>query len=163
MWLSTSLKNTNSLIPMTMVSGTVRCRSPFANIRRIYRQNYTSVYSFDYEFRVTAKHRFWLIRAASMPLLQIITYQNGQGCPWFHAVATFLHSKNSPSANVHGCTFADDVSTPSLCKSAGGACICVVAILTGCQWFHTVSSFSFMKNSKPRNVQEVHCKQIVFM
>ena len=132
-------------------------------IRRICRQNYTSVYSFDYEFRVTAKHRFWLIRAASMPLLQIITYQNGQGCPWFHAVATFLHSKNSPSANVHGCTFADDVSTPSLCKSAGGVCICVVAILTGCQWFHTVSSFSFMKNSKPRNVQEVHCKQIVFM
>ncbi|MGP1444771.1 hypothetical protein, partial [Treponema sp.] len=27
-------------------------------IRHIYRQSYTSVYSFDYEFRVTAKHRF---------------------------------------------------------------------------------------------------------
>ena len=26
-------------------------------------------------------------------------------------------------------------------------------LLTGCQWFHTVSSFSFMKNSKFRNVQ----------
>ncbi|MGP1491223.1 MAG: hypothetical protein ACTTI6_09210 [Treponema sp.] len=25
-------------------------------------------------------------------------------------------------------------------------------LLTGCQWFHTVSSFSFMKNSKFRNV-----------
>ena len=23
------------------------------------------------------------------------TYQSGQGCPWFRAVATFLHSKNS--------------------------------------------------------------------
>ena len=44
----------------------------FTNIRYIYRQNYTSVYSFDYEFRVTAKHRFWLIRAASMPLLKIL-------------------------------------------------------------------------------------------
>ena len=30
----------------------------------------------------------------------------------------FLDSP-SPSANVHGCTFADDVSAPSLCKSAG--------------------------------------------
>ena len=27
-----------------------------------------------------------------------------------------------------------------------------VASLTGCQWFHTISSFSFMKNSKFRNV-----------
>ena len=25
------------------------------------------------------------------------TYQSGQGCPWFRAVATFLHSKNSRS------------------------------------------------------------------
>ena len=25
-------------------------------------------------------------------------------------------------------------------------------LLTGCQWFHTVSSFSFMKNSKFKNV-----------
>ena len=24
-------------------------------------------------------------------------FQNGQGCPWFHAVATFLPSKNSRS------------------------------------------------------------------
>ena len=28
----------------------------------------------------------------------------------------FCVSKNSPSANVHGCTFADRVSTPSLFK-----------------------------------------------
>ena len=42
-----------------------------------------------------------------------------RGCPWFRAVATFLHSKNSPSANVHGCTFVDDVSASSIFKSAG--------------------------------------------
>ena len=28
-----------------------------------------------------------------------------------------------------------------------------IASRTGCQWFHTASSFSFMKNSKFRNVQ----------
>jgi len=28
----------------------------------------------------------------------------------------FCVSKNSPSANVHGCTFADRVSTPSIFK-----------------------------------------------
>ena len=37
-----------------------------------HRQNYTSVYSFDCEFRAHAKHRFWLIRAASMPLLKML-------------------------------------------------------------------------------------------
>ena len=37
-----------------------------------HRQNYTSVYSFDCEFRTHAKHRFWLIRAASMPLLKML-------------------------------------------------------------------------------------------
>ena len=37
-----------------------------------HRQNYTSVYSFDCEFRAHAKHRFWLIRAAAMPLLKML-------------------------------------------------------------------------------------------
>ncbi len=30
-----------------------------------------------------------------------------RGGRWFHAVAMFLHNKNSPSTNVHGCTFVD--------------------------------------------------------
>ena len=43
------------------------------------RQNYTSVYSFGYEFRVTAKHRFCLIRAASVPLLKILNVSERTG------------------------------------------------------------------------------------
>ena len=97
------------------------------------------------------------------------TYQNGQGCPWFHAVATFLHSKNSPSANVHGCTFADDVSTPSICKSAAKKHLirlplsmpCILcsmsrtecAIRHGCRWFQTETSFLLCKKLAVKNVQ----------
>ena len=66
------------------------------------------------------------------------------------------------------------VSVPPICKSAGKAgrlrcrivktihpCIVLtvsfgssrnIVSLTGCQWFQTVTNFSFMKNSKFRNV-----------
>ena len=60
-------------------SNSIAGLSSFANIRRIYRQNYTSVYSFDYKFRASAKHRFWLIRAASLPLLKILNVSERTG------------------------------------------------------------------------------------
>ncbi|MFC2614350.1 MAG: hypothetical protein ACFNYQ_02355 [Treponema sp.] len=51
-----------------------------------------------------------------MPLLKIINVSERTGCPWFRAAAMFLHCKNSPSTNVYGCTFVDEVSTPSIFK-----------------------------------------------
>ena len=70
-----------------------------------------------------------------MPLLKSSMYQNGQGCPWFHAAAMFLQSKNSPSANVHGCTFADDVSVPSISKSAGDTTQpCIYSLYLSKRW-----------------------------
>ena len=51
-----------------------------------HRQNYTSVYSFDYEFR----HRrniaaAWNYRHPWRFCNKASTYQTCQGCPWFHA------------------------------------------------------------------------------
>ena len=48
--------------------------------------------------------------------------QNGQGCPWVSAEAMFLRCKNSPSANVQGGTFADEVSIPSISKGLRIVC-----------------------------------------
>ena len=93
-------------------------------------QRSTSVYFAEHKFD-RCQTCFCLIRAASVPMfkrryrlnLQVLpkakhcyckssTYQNGQGCPWFHTSAMFLLCKNSPPANVHGCTFAGKVSVP---------------------------------------------------
>ena len=45
--------------------------------------------------------------ASLLSSYDVSEYQYRHGGRWFHAVAMFLHNKNSPSTNVHGCTFVD--------------------------------------------------------
>ena len=79
-------------------------------------QKCTSLYTFGSEFRHCRNivpDKIGGIRAA---FDKCSTYQNGQGCPWLCAEATFLLSKNSPSTNAHGRAFVDKASSPSICK-----------------------------------------------
>ena len=59
---------------------------------------YTSEQAISKGLRKMCFQKRWrcvhLLRAAQN---KYSTFQNGQGCPWFYAVAMFLHSKNSRS------------------------------------------------------------------
>ena len=55
--------------------------------------------------------------AASLPLLKILNVSNGQGCPWFHAVARFELRSNLV---VEQCT-RKYTAQQSISKGAGGA------------------------------------------
>ena len=109
-----------------------------------HRQNYTSLYSFDCEFRrcrnsllfntsgiraateilnvseaarmplVPNSNKFALCKLAVQKWTRMFIF--GRGWRWFYATARFLHSRNAIK-NVHGCTFVDEVSTPSIFKS----------------------------------------------
>ena len=102
--------------------------------------------------------------ALSLHKKQSSTYQKRHGCRWFQAAASFSSEKlvvgqrTRTYAVQHACGCF--LYAPSICIVYFQKAffrniqhIYCVASLTGCQWFHTVSSFSFMKNSKFRNVQ----------
>ena len=75
----------------------------------VSRANHRDIVLFRYK-----KHKTPVLLQIGGYLLRLLT-----GCQWFHTTAMFLHNKNSPSTNVHGCTFVDDVSASSIFKSAG--------------------------------------------
>ena len=60
-----------------------------------HRQNYTSLYSFDCEFRRCRNSLLFNTSGIRAAAEKSSTYQNGHGCPWFYAAAMFLQRKNS--------------------------------------------------------------------
>ena len=89
------------------------------------------------------------------------TYQKRHGSRWFQATASFSLEKlvvvqrTRTYAVQHACgTFLpNSLYLPALfAKALEGGASALSLLLTGCQWFHTVSNFSFMKDSKFRSV-----------
>ena len=67
------------------------------------------MYSFGYEFRVTAKHRFCLIRAASVPPLKILNVSERTGMSVVSHNGDVFAPQKLASRSVHGCTLLDSL------------------------------------------------------
>ena len=73
----------------------------------------------------------------------------------------FFSRKNSKQPNVHGCIFGCDgiraaSELTSLSMLGREFACCKLTALTGCQWFHAVSSFSQGKTRSNQMYMDVH-------